>query len=221
MSRKKRRKDFPLRFEYVPIEMIEEYADNPRIIPESAVNLVSKSIGQFGFVSPVILNSDYVIAAGHTRYKAAKKRGLKKIPAIIWDAPNEAVFKGFNIADNQLGTLTKFQTDLLSEILSELRSYEELSLESLGFSEVDLDRMMERVDKNLGKAMEKVDEEEFHPPKVDQEYWVIAVFKGEKERSMYEAVVKFFSIPEKLKSFDGSQLYKAMKELQLLRKGKK
>ena len=65
----------------VPIEDIRPYPKNPRI-NDGSVDAVAASIQAFGFRAPIIVDGAGVIIAGHTRYKAAKKLGLKTVPVI-------------------------------------------------------------------------------------------------------------------------------------------
>ena len=54
------------------IEEIKEYENNPRN-NDNAVEYVARSIKDFGFKIPIIVDKNNVIVAGHTRYKAAKE----------------------------------------------------------------------------------------------------------------------------------------------------
>lgn len=54
------------------IETIRPYERNPRVIPERAIKAVAKSIEEFGWQQPIVVDADGVIIAGHTRYLAAK-----------------------------------------------------------------------------------------------------------------------------------------------------
>jgi ParB-like chromosome segregation protein Spo0J len=60
------------------------YEKNPRK-NDNAVDAVASSISQFGFKVPVVIDKDGVIVCGHTRYKAAKKLGLEKVPCVVAD----------------------------------------------------------------------------------------------------------------------------------------
>ena len=57
---------------------IHPYERNPRI-NDAAVEAVAKSIKEFGFKNPIILDKEHVIVAGHTRMLAART-GLPKCP---------------------------------------------------------------------------------------------------------------------------------------------
>ena len=67
---------------YKNIEDLKEYENNPRI-NNSAVDYVSKSIEQFGFRIPIVIDKDNTIVCGHARYKACKKLDIYKIPCVI------------------------------------------------------------------------------------------------------------------------------------------
>ena len=60
------------------ISELKPYEKNPRR-NDNAVDYVAKSIEQFGFKVPIVIDKNNVIVAGHTRYKAAKKLGLKTV----------------------------------------------------------------------------------------------------------------------------------------------
>lgn len=58
------------------------YENNPRN-NDAAVDAVANSIRQFGFKVPIVIDKHNVIVAGHTRWKAAQKLGLNKVPCIL------------------------------------------------------------------------------------------------------------------------------------------
>lgn len=63
---------------------IKPYENNPRK-NDKAVEAVANSITEFGFKVPIVIDKDGTIVAGHTRYKAARKLGLKTIPCVIYE----------------------------------------------------------------------------------------------------------------------------------------
>lgn len=62
-----------------------------------------KSLQQYGWQEPLVVDKDNVIIAGHTRYKAAQKLGLKHVPVIVAKDLTPDQVKGFRIADNKTG----------------------------------------------------------------------------------------------------------------------
>lgn len=60
------------------------YEKNPRKNKE-AVPYVAKSIQEFGFKVPIVIDSNNVIVCGHTRLLAAKKLQIDEVPCIVAD----------------------------------------------------------------------------------------------------------------------------------------
>lgn len=73
-----------MKTEMIPLSEIIPYQNNPRK-NEQAVDIVLNSIKEYGFLVPIILDKNNIIVAGHTRFKAAIKLGLKEVPAIWVD----------------------------------------------------------------------------------------------------------------------------------------
>lgn len=102
---------------------IRPYEKNPRKNDE-AVKYVAESIKQFGFKVPIIVDAEGVIVAGHTRYKAAKKLGLKTVPCIIADDLTEEQIKAFRLADNKVAEKAEWDFDLLAEEMDDLFDFD-------------------------------------------------------------------------------------------------
>ena len=126
-----------------PIEAIKPYPGNPRV-NDDAVDAVAASLKEFGFRQPIVVDADGVIIVGHTRWKAAKKLGLAKVPVhVATDLPPEKV-KAYRIADNQTATLAEWDFELLPIELKDLQRAEyDLSL--LGFDEDELAHLLDGV----------------------------------------------------------------------------
>lgn len=88
--------------ENLGIEAIIPYDKNPRK-NDVSVEKVAKSIQEFGFKVPLVIDKDNVIVTGHTRYKAAVQLQLKEIPCIrAYDLTAEQI-KAYRLADNKVG----------------------------------------------------------------------------------------------------------------------
>ena len=103
----------------VNIEDLKPYEHNPRH-NDDAVAAVAKSIEEFGFKVPIIIDKDNVIVCGHTRMKAAMVLGLEKVPCIIADDLSEEQIKAFRLADNKVAELATWDMEALEKELSEL-----------------------------------------------------------------------------------------------------
>ncbi len=80
------------------------------------------------------------IIAGHTRWKAAQRLGLEKVPVIITEM-TDAKRKAFAIADNKTAEIADWDFPKLREILEELRS-EDIDIKSMGFSDEEIRRFI-------------------------------------------------------------------------------
>ena len=112
------------------IKDLKPYEKNPRK-NDGAVDYVANSIKEFGFKVPIVVDKDNVIVAGHTRYKAAKKLGLKEVPVIVANDLTEEQVKAFRLADNKVGEFADWDIDLLGEELSDIL---DIDMEDFGFS---------------------------------------------------------------------------------------
>ena len=124
-----------------PIEAIKPYPGNPRV-NDDAVDAVAASLTEYGFRQPIVVDADGVIIVGHTRWKAANKLGLTKVPVhVATDLPPEKV-KAYRIADNQTATLAEWDFELLPIELKDLQQADyDLSL--LGFDEDELAKLLD------------------------------------------------------------------------------
>ena len=120
---------------------IRPYEQNPRL-NDNAVEAVAASLAEFGFRQPIVIDSDGVIIAGHTRYKAAKKLGLMRVPVhVAIDLTPEQV-RAYRIADNQTGGIADWNYEILPIEIASLRD-SGFDLSSLGFSEKTLVQLLE------------------------------------------------------------------------------
>ena len=95
------------------------YENNPRN-NDNAVEAVAESIKNFGFKVPIVIDAENVIVAGHTRYKAALKLGLEKIPCIIADDLTEEQIKAFRLIENKTSELATWDFEKLGAELNSL-----------------------------------------------------------------------------------------------------
>jgi ParB-like chromosome segregation protein Spo0J len=123
------------------ITSIRPYENNPRVNDE-AVDAVAKSIKEFGFRQPIVVDEQAVIIVGHTRYKAALKLGLELVPVHVAVGLTPAQAKAYRIADNQTATLSQWDNERLPLELAELQGLG-FDLELTGFSADELLRLID------------------------------------------------------------------------------
>jgi DNA modification methylase len=119
---------------------ITPYEQNPRK-NDSAVDAVAKSIAEFGFRQPIVVDGDGVIIAGHTRYKAAMQLGLDTVPVHVAEDLTPEQARALRLADNRTASLSDWDYDLLPLELSALKDAD-FDLRLLGWGDDDLSALL-------------------------------------------------------------------------------
>jgi DNA modification methylase len=110
---------------------------NPRTHPQKAIERLTKSIEQFGFTNPILVQEGTnTVIAGHARLKASEKAGLQEVPVIFLNM-DDVTAKAYNIADNRLAELTEWDFPALKDLITEIDTGA-IDIELTGFSEVEL-----------------------------------------------------------------------------------
>ena len=99
------------------------YENNPRN-NESAVDAVAKSIEAFGFKQPIVVDKDNVIIVGHTRWEAAQRLGLEKVPVLVAEDLTEQQAKAYRLADNKTNELASWDFLALDEELDGILDFD-------------------------------------------------------------------------------------------------
>jgi ParB-like chromosome segregation protein Spo0J len=131
-----------MNIQLINIDKLLPYINNPR--KNLNIDKVASSIKEFGFQQPIVVDKNYTIIVGHTRFEAAKKLGLKEIPVQIADL-TEHQARSYRIADNRLNQDATWDTKLLNLEFNDLLS-NNIDLDILGFSNDELDNLLLKTD---------------------------------------------------------------------------
>ena len=110
------------------------YARNARTHSEAQVAQIAASIKEWGWTTPVLVDEDSGIIAGHGRVMAAQKLALKEVPVMVATGWTEAQKKAYVLADNQLALNAGWDTDLLKVELQEINGLD-FDMGLMGFSD--------------------------------------------------------------------------------------
>jgi len=121
----------------IEINKIIPYINNPR--KNLNIDKVASSIKEFGFQQPIVVDKTNTIIVGHTRFEAAKKLGITKVPVQIADL-SETQARAYRIADNRLNQDASWDTKLLNLEFNDLLS-KDYNLDGLGFTTDELDTL--------------------------------------------------------------------------------
>lgn len=144
---------------------LKPYERNPRN-NTAAVEPVAKSIAEFGFKVPLVIDKNGVIIAGHTRYKAAELLELEKVPCIIADDLTPEQIKAFRLADNKVAEFAEWDFALLADELEELTAFDlDFSMSDFGFEDDaekrDFGHIAELLQTGLGSEKTTLEKEVF------------------------------------------------------------
>jgi len=136
-----------MKVELLDLKKLVPYARNPRITAH-AVDKVAASIKEFGFRQPIVVDSEMVIIAGHTRYQAAQKLGLKKVPVHVAEGLSAEQVKAYRIADNRTGEEAQWDNEMLALELADL---DNMSFDKavLGFEAAELEQLQKSLESLL------------------------------------------------------------------------
>lgn len=151
---------------------LKPYENNPRN-NDDAVWAVANSIENFGFKVPIVVNADYCILAGHTRYKAARMLKLDTVPCVIKEGLTEEQERAFRLADNKVSEYSYWDVERLEQELAELEAsgfaMGDFGFENAAASFDDEPEPMKREKNTREDADEEDGAEEFDLAEVDDE----------------------------------------------------
>lgn len=137
------------------LNQIKPYEKNPRKHNE-AVKYIAKSIQEFGFKVPIIIDKNNTIVCGEARYKAAKQLKLQTVPCVLADDLTEEQIKAFRLVDNKVAEYSEWDFDLLSE---ELEGLVDFDMSGFGFDELFAEEEGEEVEEDGFDPDDVADEE--------------------------------------------------------------
>jgi DNA modification methylase len=130
-----------MKIEIVDINTIKPYENNPRKLKDSAIEKVAKSIKEFGFRQPIVVDKEKIIVVGHTRYRASKKLGLTAVPITIADNLTPEQINAYRIADNRTNEEAEWDIELLKTELKDLQ-LKDFDLDLTAFDEDELNNFL-------------------------------------------------------------------------------
>jgi len=102
-----------------PIAQVIPYENNPRKNSD-AVAVVAKSLKEYGWQQPIVVDKSWEIIVGHTRYLAATDLGYSEVPVVVADKLTPEQVKAYRIMDNKSGEFSDWDQTLLIEELQSL-----------------------------------------------------------------------------------------------------
>jgi ParB-like chromosome segregation protein Spo0J len=119
-----------------PISRIIPYPKNARKIPQAAIDSVAKSLKEFGWRQPIVVEPSGVIIVGHVRRLGALQNGWAEAPVHVAHGLTPAQIRAYRLMDNRSHEEAMWEPEMLKLELMELRALD-LDLGLTGFSEAE------------------------------------------------------------------------------------
>lgn len=121
---------------------------------------IKNSINEFGYISPIIANSDMTVISGHQRLKVLKDLGHTEIECIIVDFDKNKE-KMLNVALNKISGEWDYQK--LETLFNELAT-NNMDLSIMGFDEKEINQLIKETEETMNDN-EEINLEEFNDEK--------------------------------------------------------
>ena len=114
---------------------------NARTHPKRQIEQIVRSIQEFGFTNPILVDETSTLIAGHGRLRAAKILGLADVPTIMLRGLSEVQKKALRLADNKIALSAGWDLEILRLELAEIGTLDvdfDLSLTGFASGEIDV-----------------------------------------------------------------------------------
>ena len=133
-----------LNIQYLPAISLAEYTGNARKHSPAQIRQIARSIEEFGFINPVLIDADGQLLAGHGRLMAARKLGLEKVPAVQIEHLSDAQRRAYMLADNKIAENADWDSSLLKvEIEYLMQADIDFDVDLTGFSTPEIDLILD------------------------------------------------------------------------------
>lgn len=130
----------------IKVSDLKTWKTNAKKHPKTQRKLLIKSIQDYGFTSPLMIDEANNLLAGHGRLEAAIELGFQSLPCIRLGHLTERQKRSLVIADNKIAERGHWDFDVLSEELSQIVLLEpDFHLDDTGFSIPEIDSIFSEV----------------------------------------------------------------------------
>lgn len=147
----------------IAVSKLVPHVNNARTHNAQQITKLRSSLREFGFINPVIIDSDYNVIAGHGRILAAKEEGIEEVPCVFVDYLTPAQKKAYILADNRMAMDAGWDEELLRVEIEALQA-ESFDVGLTGFDEKDIEELFAGEDGDAQDDDFDVDEELQKPP---------------------------------------------------------
>lgn len=131
-----------MKIEEKSVKELIPYANNARTHSDEQITRLCSSIREYGFTTPIIIDEENNVLAGHGRLEAVKRLGWEKVPCAVLEGLTKAQKKAYIIADNKLALDADWDFNMLRLELENLKELD-FDLGLTGFDEFEIDGLLQ------------------------------------------------------------------------------
>ena len=121
---------------------------NPRKNSKSA-KIVAKSIQEYGYINPIVVDEEGTILAGNTRFKALQLLGVEEFDVLVVSGLTDEEKVGFLVADNKVGEYSLWNYAGLQRLVEKSGNKDamkEIGITTLQDNKDELDKLIAGID---------------------------------------------------------------------------
>lgn len=141
-KRKSEQDSHELSIQYLEIEKLKRYEQNAKVHTEKQIKKLVSSMKQFGVVTPILVDKDFTVIAGHGRLEALEKLNIKKVPVVMLEHLTETQVRAYRLADNRIAEESFYDENLLRIELEEIIINDEIEITDIGFDIPEIDSII-------------------------------------------------------------------------------
>lgn len=129
----------------LPVDSLKPAAYNPRKKlkkGDKEYEKIKKSIVEFGYVDPIIVNYDGTVIGGHQRLTVLSDLGYKEVQCVQVQIEDENKVKALNVALNKISG--EWNEELLADLMVDLQDAD-FNLDLTGFEAPEIDQLFSKV----------------------------------------------------------------------------
>ena len=160
------------KIERKPTNKLIPYARNSRTHSEEQIGQIASSIKEWGFTTPILIDEDNEIIAGHGRLLAAQKLDIKEVPVMVAEGWTEAQKKAYVIADNKLALNAGWDNEMLKVEIDNLKELN-FNIDLTGFSADELLELFPDTDIERLTDEDAIPEAPINPVTIEGDVWLL------------------------------------------------
>ena len=160
------------KIEHWPIEKLIPYARNSRTHSDEQIGQIAASIKEWGWTTPILVDEQGGIIAGHGRTMAAQRLKITTVPVMVAKGWSDAKKRAYIVADNKLALNAGWDNEMLALEFKDLME-QGFDVELTGFSQDEIDALMpEQLEEGLTDP-DDAPEAPANPVTVQGDVWVM------------------------------------------------